>query len=73
MEDQIEPRWQKSSYSGNGGGDCVEVALNLPNAVAVRDSKDPHGHVMVMEVAVWRRFVADVKAGRCDRASSGGY
>ena len=30
MEDQLAPHWQKSSYSGNGGGDCVEVARNLP-------------------------------------------
>ena len=28
MEESIEPRWRKSSYSGNGGGDCVEVASN---------------------------------------------
>ena len=41
MEDQIEPRWRKASYSGNGGGSCVEVARNLPRVVAVRDSKDP--------------------------------
>ena len=29
MEDMMEPRWRKSSYSGNGGSDCVEVASNL--------------------------------------------
>lgn len=28
MEDQIDLCWRKSSYSGNGGGDCVEVALS---------------------------------------------
>ena len=26
MEDKIDRRWRKSSYSGNGGGNCVEVA-----------------------------------------------
>jgi hypothetical protein len=31
-------RWFKSSYSGSGGGDCVEVAVGL-DAVHVRDSK----------------------------------
>ncbi|MET8806399.1 DUF397 domain-containing protein [Streptomyces sp. NPDC004546] len=31
-------RWRKSSYSGSGGGDCVEVAI-APSAVHVRDSK----------------------------------
>ncbi|MFP8884138.1 DUF397 domain-containing protein [Streptomyces mangrovi] len=30
--------WFKSSYSGSGGGDCVEVAAG-PEAVYVRDSK----------------------------------
>ena len=33
--------WRKSSYSGTNGGNCVEVARNLPGVVAVRDSKDP--------------------------------
>jgi hypothetical protein len=26
VEDTIKPRWRKSSYSGNGGGNCVEAA-----------------------------------------------
>ena len=30
--------WRKSSYSSQGGK-CVEVALNLPGLVSVRDSK----------------------------------
>ena len=25
MEDQVVPSWRKSSYSGNGGSNCVEV------------------------------------------------
>lgn len=68
MEDQVEPRWQKSSYSGNGGGDCVEVALNLPNVIGVRDSKNPAGPVLMIEPGQWRRFITDVKAGRHDPA-----
>ncbi|UJB43620.1 DUF397 domain-containing protein [Streptomyces sp. A1-5] len=36
------PRWFKSSYSSNGGN-CIEVAANVPGIVPVRDSKDPHG------------------------------
>ena len=66
MEDQIEPRWRKASYSGNGGGSCVEVARNLPRIVAVRDSKDPDGPMLAVETAGWRTFIADVKAGRHD-------
>jgi Domain of unknown function (DUF397) len=34
---------RKSTYSGSNGGNCVEVADNLPGIVAVRDSKDPDG------------------------------
>ena len=58
--------WQKSSYSGNGGGNCVEVARNLPRVVAVRDSKDPLGPVLSLAPSAWRGFIADVKAGRHD-------
>jgi hypothetical protein len=60
----ISPRWQKSSYSGNGGGNCVEVARNLPHVVAVRDSKNPDGPVLAMTPVMWRNLIADVKARR---------
>ncbi|MEU5939782.1 DUF397 domain-containing protein [Micromonospora sp. NPDC047548] len=53
-------RWRKSTKSGNNGGDCVEVADNLPGVVAVRDSKDPTGPVLIFPVAVWRAFAAGV-------------
>ncbi len=55
--------WRKSSYSGNNGGNCVEVARNLPGAVALRDSKDPHGPVLVVTPEDWQAFTATVKAG----------
>lgn len=50
--------WRKSSHSGGNGGQCVEVATNLPGMVAVRDSKDPDGPVLVFEAAAWTAFVA---------------
>jgi hypothetical protein len=49
----LEWRWRKSSHSGNGGADCVEVARNLAHTVAVRDSKDPRGPVLTIESAGW--------------------
>ncbi|HEY0699327.1 MAG TPA: DUF397 domain-containing protein [Micromonospora sp.] len=55
-------RWRKSTKSGNNGGDCVEVADNLPGVVGVRDSKDPAGPALVFQPAAWRAFVAGVKA-----------
>ena len=41
----------------------VEVARNLPGAVAVRDSKDPHGPVLMVTPDDWRAFAATVQAG----------
>jgi Domain of unknown function (DUF397) len=61
VEDQLEPCWHKSSYSGNGGGDCVEVARNLPGVVAVRDSKDPHGPVLVIGRDEWAGFLTGLR------------
>ena len=53
--------WRKSSYSGTNGGACVEVARNLPEVVAVRDSKDPHGPALVFTRADWASFMAALK------------
>jgi Domain of unknown function (DUF397) len=55
--------WRKSSYSTGNGGACVEVASNLPGAVAVRDSKDPHGPALIFTPGEWRTFAAGVKSG----------
>lgn len=55
-----DARWRKSSKSGDG--DCVEVA-DVPEGVAVRDSKDPTGAVLVFPPSEWAAFVAGVKAG----------
>ena len=54
--------WRKSSYSGTNGGDCVEVAGNLPGVVAIRDSKDPAGPALVFRAAQWSAFLAGVQA-----------
>jgi uncharacterized protein DUF397 len=61
VEDQIEPRWLKSSYSGNGGADCVEVARNLLDVVAVRDSKNPDGPVLIVSRGEWASFITRVR------------
>jgi hypothetical protein len=64
--DLTRAEWRKSSYSGGNGGTCVEVARNLPNVVAVRDSKNPDGPALVFPVAGWRSFMASIKAGQHD-------
>jgi hypothetical protein len=52
--------WRKSARSNNGGN-CVEVARNLPGIVAVRDSKDPHGPALIFTPDQWAAFTAGVK------------
>ncbi|MEV8399119.1 DUF397 domain-containing protein [Streptomyces niveus] len=54
--------WRKSSYSGGSNGDCLEVADGHP-VVPVRDSKSPHGPVLVFSATDWSSFVFAVKAG----------
>ncbi|MFI7365973.1 DUF397 domain-containing protein [Streptomyces sp. NPDC050149] len=49
--------WFKSSYSGSGGDNCVEVALH-PDAVHVRDSKDPARHPLTVPATAWSDFAA---------------
>ncbi|MEU8038772.1 DUF397 domain-containing protein [Streptosporangium sp. NPDC049078] len=58
--------WRKSSLSGNGGADCVEVAVGLPGVVGLRDSKDSSGPVLVFSFESWRTFVRGVKSGDFD-------
>ncbi len=47
--DLTTAKWCKSSHSNANGGQCVEVARNLPGVVAVRDSKDPEGPKLIFE------------------------
>ncbi|MFD8319475.1 DUF397 domain-containing protein [Kitasatospora purpeofusca] len=51
-----ELAWFKSSYSGNEGGECVEVA-EATSAVLVRDSKDKSGPRLTFSPAAWQAFV----------------
>jgi hypothetical protein len=53
--------WRKSTFSSSNGGNCVEVARNLPGVVAVRDSKDPDGPALVFTPADWEAFTAGLK------------
>ncbi|WP_067181510.1 DUF397 domain-containing protein [Microtetraspora niveoalba] len=58
--------WRKSARSGANGGNCVEVASNLPGIIAVRDSKDPDGPKLLFSPAEWRAFIGGVKDGDFD-------
>jgi len=66
--DLSRANWRKSSYSGGTGGNCVEVAQASPGVVAVRDSRDPHGAVLVFSRHQWKTFTTHVKNGTLTRA-----
>jgi hypothetical protein len=60
MEDQLEPRWRTASYSGNGGGTCVEVG-QARLGVLVRDTTDRTGSVLGFTPDAWQKFTDQVK------------
>jgi Domain of unknown function (DUF397) len=49
--------WRTSTRSGTNGGNCVEVADNLPGRVLVRDTKDRTGGTLTFTPASWQAFV----------------
>ena len=61
--ENLSQDWRKSSYSGNGGAECVEVASG-ERGIAIRDSKDPNGPVLSVPASGWHNFIAAVGAGR---------
>ncbi|UQU65792.1 DUF397 domain-containing protein [Couchioplanes caeruleus] len=63
--DLTHAEWKKSNRSG-GNGNCVEVALNLPDVVAVRDTKDRDGAVLAFRSKEWQAFIAGVKSNEFD-------
>ncbi|WP_395106052.1 DUF397 domain-containing protein [Actinomadura sp. SCN-SB] len=54
-------QWRKASRSNTSGGQCVEVA-ELPEAIGVRDSKDPQGPKLILTPGAWRTLVDHVKS-----------
>jgi hypothetical protein len=56
-------RWRKSSYSGGGNGECVEVGDGIPGLTPVRDSKDPEGPALAFSTDAWTSFLTALKSG----------
>jgi len=62
--EMVSQAWRKSSHSGNGGTECVEVSVRRgAGVVAVRDSKDPGGGVLALSPACWRALTGAVRRG----------
>jgi Domain of unknown function (DUF397) len=66
MVDLSNAVWRKSTRSGSNG--CVEVAF-VQGQVAVRDSKQHGGPVLVFTAHEWDAFLSGVRAGEFDRSA----
>ncbi len=62
-ERSIQLSWFKSTYSGDEGGECLEVAVDRAS-IHVRDSKKHNGPRLAFARAAWTGFVADLGRGR---------
>ncbi len=52
--------WRKASYSGSGGGSCVEVA-GAASVVLVRDTTNRDGGTLTFTAEAWASFTASIK------------
>ncbi|QKW50634.1 DUF397 domain-containing protein [Streptomyces buecherae] len=59
-----EIKWQKSSFSGGGGEQCLELA-NAAGEILVRESDDPNV-ILKTTPAKLRAFIQGVRAGEFD-------
>ena len=60
MEDNMRPMWRTSSYTGNGGGNCVEVG-GAASVIVVRDTKDRDGGTLAFSAGAWDASAASLK------------
>ena len=65
MQPEANLDWRKSSHSGGGGGDCVEVA-EAAGGVLVRNSNNLSLGTMPFTKAELSAFIAGCKAGEFD-------
>lgn len=70
MQDLSKAKWITSTRSGDSN--CVDVAFLPTGNVAVRDSKQPNGHVLIFTSTEWSAFIGvdgepgGVKGGQFD-------
>lgn len=60
--------WQKSSFSGGGGENCLEVA-HRDDDIVIRESDDP-GFILTTTLERFRAFLLGAKAGEFDHFMS---
>ena len=52
--------WRKSSYSGGGGGDCVETASEA-GTVMIRDTVNRDGGTLAFGAEAWEQFTGSLR------------
>lgn len=63
------PNWRKSTFSNANG--CVEVAfVHNDTRIAVRDSKNRHGPVLMFTRVEWEAFLGGVRGGEFDLSAT---
>ncbi|MCF6475898.1 DUF397 domain-containing protein [Nonomuraea sp. MG754425] len=65
QNDIMKAAWRRASYC-NGATACVEVAPLADGNVALRDSKQHDGPVLVFTPSEWAAFVAGVQDRQFD-------
>lgn len=57
--------WRKSSYSSNGGADCVETATGN-GVILVRDSANRDGQALAIPAVAWTALTASLRRDPLD-------
>ena len=58
--EESKVNWRKSSYSSNGGGECVETASGS-GIVMVRDTTDRGGVTLGVPASAWAAFLGTLR------------
>ncbi|WP_033322816.1 DUF397 domain-containing protein [Streptomyces yerevanensis] len=58
--------WQKSSFSGGGEGECVELAATAPERIHLRESDHPH-EIATTTSRAFAGLLHALKAGNLSR------
>ncbi|MDA3645952.1 DUF397 domain-containing protein [Saccharopolyspora indica] len=58
--------WRKSSRSGSGASECVELAIG-ESTTYIRDTKDRDGGTLRVNHPSWTAFLTRIKSGHLDR------
>lgn len=67
----VELHWCKSSFSEDGGNNCIEVAATN-EGVILRESEDP-AHTLTARRAAFRALLGSIKTAREPSTGQGAY